>query len=1033
MISQCPECGSSLGDFAFACDHCGWTLVVAQADNRRQRTPLGDPSGQTRTDAQTISNRENFEEVASRARLLIEGQKFSAALEVLDRTILQAPAEWLAECFSLRGYANLKNRDFERAEEDCTEAISHQWNEAETYAWRAAARGEQCKWRLAFDDLDRACELAGPMRDQYLKLMESYADAAAEFFRELVKAGEDSADMFFERGWMYFRSGRYQKAERDFRQALLCQANHPWASIGMAELRLHHGQTAGVREFCQAGLEGDVECRRRALAIRADLNHQQHRFRAVKHDLDELAKLAQGTAKLLVECAKLRSNYGDHITAIDELTAVLADAPGHYIAMLARGDCFSEIRNHELAIRDYSKFLEYYPKNVQVLIRRAKVLAATRRYELAQIDLGHVFRLDNTVAEAYLVRSRVFLEQNKLDSALTECRRAVRLNNQRSEAFAVLAAIYHRLCDYGNAIEEYRRAIELAPSSEEQAEYLYLCGCEYYEIEDFGSAFKAFKSSCKLRPNHAGCWIWKAATGARLEKWADAILGLQQAIQVRPSAAEQYQRLGQPVAEKAIEFFNRHQQRGHNDAELHRNRGLAYQFLGKDDEAIADYSAVLEETPDDVETLIRRGQVLTRAANHPAAVEDFTRVVRMDKRNHRARYCRAIARLAQRKYADAKKDLQKAIKASPQHPGYYILLAELLQTIGDEPGVLEAFDRAILLDPANPLTYRRRGLAHFSGERYLNAINDFTRSLELNSSQFDLLVKRGQAYLRSGQPLMALEDFELALTHNARLAKAYSGRAAVLVTQGRHEYALIWLTKAIHRFESPRELAEIVFARGKVFLKMGRVAPSIADFTTVIKLMRRDRTIASAARFARAIAMTQLQQFEDAYRDFRKLAAADPDDRQIQAAMQWLENREKPQPQFLQNTVDGQRPTRPPVVRNGIELSKRTILQWEAEAPFDTWVLRTGDNREYGPLRFGILDTWVREGRVDVGMKLLRADWPKWKRVERILPEVTPAESIPGMIEEFPDLELGRLSGNVKQKRQIANWQIDSQFGTACG
>ena len=290
-----------------------------------------------------------------------------------------------------------------------------------------------------------------------------------------------------------------------------------------------------------------------------------------------------------------------------------------------------------------------------------------------------------------------------------------------------------------------------------------------------GKRLKAFKKSCKLRPNHAGCWIWKAATSARLEQWAEAILGLQQAIQVRPSAAEQYQRLGRPVAEKAIEFFNRQQQRGHNNSELHRKRGLAYQFLGKDDEAIADYSAVLEQEPDDVETLIRRGQVFTRSADHLAAVEDLTRVVRMDKTNHRARYCRAIARLAQGKYADAKKDLQKAIKASPQHPGYHILLGELLQRIGDAQGVIEAFDRAILQDPTNPVTYRQRGVAHLSSGRLLNAISDFTRSLELYPAQMDLLVQRGQAYLKAGQPLLALEDFELALTHDDRLAKAYSG------------------------------------------------------------------------------------------------------------------------------------------------------------------------------------------------------------------------------------------------------------------
>ena len=136
--------------------------------------------------------------------------------------------------------------------------------------------------------------------------------------------------MFFERGWMYFRSGKYQKAERDFQQALRCQAHHPWASVGLAQLQMHDQQATGVRELCEAALAGDAQCRRRALILRAEVNHQQHRFQAVKQDLDALAKLAASDAKLRVECAKLRSKYGDHVTAIDELTAVLKEAPGHY-------------------------------------------------------------------------------------------------------------------------------------------------------------------------------------------------------------------------------------------------------------------------------------------------------------------------------------------------------------------------------------------------------------------------------------------------------------------------------------------------------------------------------------------------------------------------------------------------------------------------------------------------------------------------------------------------------------------------------
>ena len=111
-------------------------------------------------------------------------------------------------------------------------------------------------------------------------------------------------------------------------------------------------------------------------------------------------------------------------------------------------------------------------------------------------------------------------------------------------------------------------------------------------------------------------------------------------------------------------------------------------------------------------------------------------------------------------------------------------------------------------------------------------------------------------------------------------------------------------------------------------------------------------------------------------------------------------------PAFLEGPKQIIRPVRPPAVRNGVELAEATIQKWVAPPLYDSWVVRTPDKTEYGPVHQKILNTWVAEGRIECGMKLLRADWSKWKRVERILPEVTPTESTPGMIEEFPELDL---------------------------
>ena len=132
----------------------------------------------------------------------LDDDDFASALNELNRSIDAAPVNRLGECYSLRGYCHLKKNDFKRAEDDCSEAISLNCQDAQTYAWRAAARGEQNKWKEAFDDLDSACLVAGDDRDAFVELTHSYADTATVYFRKLFDAGKQSADLFFERGWI---------------------------------------------------------------------------------------------------------------------------------------------------------------------------------------------------------------------------------------------------------------------------------------------------------------------------------------------------------------------------------------------------------------------------------------------------------------------------------------------------------------------------------------------------------------------------------------------------------------------------------------------------------------------------------------------------------------------------------------------------------------------------------------------------------------------------------------------------------------
>jgi tetratricopeptide (TPR) repeat protein len=941
----------------------------------------------------------------------IEKGSFEGAIRSINRAIVAAPLDRLGECYSLRGYCHLRIDDFQRSEKDCSEAIRQNWNDAQTYAWRAAARGEQNRWREAFADLEKAWHLSSEdhERDRFTGFMDSYSDACEKWF----EGQEKTAETYTEMGWVHYSRSRYEKAEDCFGKAIELDPNEALASAGMAKLifddksstgRYRSSRAGEVLQHCAVAMSGSSDSHSIVLPIRIKIYRAKGDLDRAMADLNQLSVLAKDDSELAVRCCRLRYEAGDYMVAVHELSRMLESEPFPPDALLLRGECYREISNHPLAIKDFTKFLELRPDDTNAMARLADSKLAAGNTADALRLVNRAIELDESCFAAYIGRSRIRLKQEKLDEAITDCRKASLIDNSQPEVFATLASINFKLGRYTETIEEYSRAIELEEDVRLKANLLYLRGIAVYELGRYQEAYADFKKACHFRPNHAGSWIWKSAACARLEKWTDAIAGLQSAIATRPSSQDEYRKLGTPVALKAIEFFDRQQQREQTTPDLFRRRALALQFLGRYKQAIEDYTNALRMEPDNVETLIRRGQAWYSLEKNDNAVKDFKSAIKRDKGNDQALYQLALTRMDLGEHKLALRDIRRAIESSPRNVRYYGLFADILQKLGQHDGVIEALDRASLLDSTDPVTYQKRGNVHFQRRNFVNAISDFTRSLELSPGQPEVALSRGQAFLKAEQPQQAIDDFERVLAQTLNLSKAYSGRAAALAMQGRHEYAAIWLTKAFHRFQKrTRDLCELVFARGKILVMMGRPAPAIDDFTTVAKLMASDEKIVAAARYARGIARFAMDMPDKAIRDFTKVTSLDPGNEHASTALQWLMDPEScDKPSQLEPPTEIVRPTRPPVVRSNVTLTT-PVKDWRAEKPYHTWVLRTLDKKEYGPLSRDTLNLWIEQGRVDFGMKLLRADWPKWKRAEKIFRELG-VSSDPGESDENVDL-----------------------------
>jgi len=94
--------------------------------------------------------------------------------------------------------------------------------------------------------------------------------------------------------------------------------------------------------------------------------------------------------------------------------------------------------------------------------------------------------------------------------------------------------------------------------------------------------------------------------------------------------------------------------------EAYYNRGLAYAKKNDADHAIADYSKAIELNPRDADTYFNRGLAYYKKDNLEEAIADYTKVIELNPRDGDVYYNRALAYSKKKEYDAAWKDVETA-------------------------------------------------------------------------------------------------------------------------------------------------------------------------------------------------------------------------------------------------------------------------------------------------------------------------------------------------------------------------------------
>jgi tetratricopeptide (TPR) repeat protein len=199
-------------------------------------------------------------------------------------------------------------------------------------------------------------------------------------------------------------------------------------------------------------------------------------------------------------------------------------------------------------------------------------------------------------------------------------------------------------------------------------------------------------------------------------------------------------------------------------------------------------------------------------------------------------YMRAVVELDEGELDKALVDASQSNQMDITYLPSYRLLGEIYQKMDQPENSIAPLERytEYVLDEYRP--YIWLGLAYARNGSFQDAVNAFTKALNLEDALYEANLGRAQAYLDLNQLELAIADFETAIRISPKTFESHVGLSKALYTQEKFAdaYREISITDAYD--ETPEQRAQVFYWRALSLEKLGRAETAAKDWVALIAL-----------------------------------------------------------------------------------------------------------------------------------------------------------------------------------------------------
>jgi tetratricopeptide (TPR) repeat protein len=292
--------------------------------------------------------------------------------------------------------------------------------------------------------------------------------------------------------------------------------------------------------------------------------------------------------------------------------------------------------------------------------------------------------------------------------------------------------------------------------------------------------------------------------------------------------------------------------------------------------SVAHCDRFLELLPGNPVALRTRADLLIREAEFARAAVDLGQVLARDSSQAQDFYARGYARIQMQQIEDGMGDLRHAVELDPEYWPARQLRAEVLQKQGQYSKAIAELDEGLAVAKSAPL-WLTRGMIHLDLHDEGGAEQDFSESASLATDWSEPLLQRGLIRMRQHRADDAIADLDRCVELERDSREARRLRARVLFELSRWGRAEEELTRLLA--EDPTD-AGCRLLHGRCQAMLGKLESAVEEFTAIVD----DEEIGLEARAWRAVALTQLERYDDAVPDADRALAANV----MPALMLWV-------------------------------------------------------------------------------------------------------------------------------------------------